>query len=194
MSAVNTKSGLSNGVASVTGDAVTMEELKAFAKLLRAYLSRDEEDREGIASMASIAIDPDATADEIEAALETLREGLYPTEPIDLEAGWELEPNEENVSKRMDLEEETFANSLDGHMNAKGISQVELAAAIGVGQPAISMMLSRDCRPQRRTVEKLARALGVPPNDLWPGFGSPENALAGGPAHRPSSQRYQADG
>src|SRR5208337_2493489 len=212
MSAVNTKSGLSNGVASVTGDAVTMEELKAFAKLLRAYLSRDEEDREGIASMASIAIDPDATADEIEAALETLREGLYPTETIDLEVGWELEPNvddvinvaghrlgtkeikeavknaieesigkiarpnhvylvpdipktrsgkimrrvlaalsnqsddvgdvttlmnqEENVSKRMDLEEETFANSLDGHMKARGISQVELAAAIGVGQPA----------------------------------------------------------
>ena len=306
MSAVNTKSGLSNGVTSVTGDAVTMEELKAFAKLLRAYLSRDEEDREGIASMASIAIDPDATADEIEAALETLREGLYPTEPIDLEVGWELEPNvddvinvaghrlgtkeiescclqvpevakaavvprkdemkgkvpdvyialspgfepseaikeavknaieesigkiarpnhvylvpdipktrsgkimrwvlsalsnqsddvgdvttlmnqEENVSKRMDLEEETFANSLDGHMKSKGISQVELAAAIGVGQPAISMMLSRDCRPQRRTVEKLARALGVPPNDLWPGFGSPDNALAGDPAHRPSS-------
>ncbi|MGA7500029.1 MAG: helix-turn-helix domain-containing protein, partial [Isosphaeraceae bacterium] len=261
---------------------------------------------EGIASMASIAIDPDATADEIEAALETLREGLYPTEPIDLEVGWELEPNvddvinvaghrlgtkeiescclqvpevaeaavvprkdemkgkvpdvyialspgfepseaieeavknaieesigkiarpnhvylvpdipktrsgkimrrvlsalsnqsddvgdvttlmnqEENVSKRMDLEEETFANSLVGHMKAKGISQVELAAAIGVGQPAISMMLSRDCRPQRRTVEKLARALGVPPNDLWPGFGSPDNALAGDPAHRPSS-------
>ena len=78
-------------------------------------------------------------------------------------------------------EKSEFANSLDGHMKAKGISQVELAAAIGVGQPAISMMLSRDCRPQRRTVEKLARALGVPPNDLWPGFGSPDNALAGGP-------------
>src|SRR5271157_6233857 len=99
MSAVNTKSGHANADASVTGDAATMEELKAFAKLLRAYLSRDEEDREGIASMASIAIDPDATADEIEAALETLREGLYPTVPIDLEVGWELEPNEENVSK-----------------------------------------------------------------------------------------------
>jgi transcriptional regulator with XRE-family HTH domain len=137
--------------------------------------------------MASVAIDPDATADEIEAALETLREGLYPTEPIDLEVGWGLEPNEENVSKQMDLEEETFANRLDYVMKAKGISQVEVAAAIGVGQPAISMMLSRDCRPQRRTVERLARALGVPPDDLWPGFGSLDNALSGGPAQRPAS-------
>jgi len=190
MSAVNTKSGLSKGVASVAGDHVTMEELKAFAKLLRPYLSRDEEDREGIASMASIAIDPDATDDEIEGALETLREGLYPTDPVDLEIGREPEPDEENISKLMDLEEETFANRLDHHMKAKGISQVELAAAIGVGQPAISMMLSRDCRPQRRTVEKLAMALGVPPNDLWPGFGAPDNPQTGGSTHRWSSDVF----
>jgi transcriptional regulator with XRE-family HTH domain len=117
-----------------------------------------------------------ALDDEIEAALETLREGLYPTEPVDLEIDREQEPNEEAASKQMDLEEETFANRLDHYMKTKRISQVELATAIGVGQPAISMMLSRNCRPQRRTVERLARALEVPPNDLWPGFGSPDDA------------------
>ncbi len=67
------------------------------------------------------------------------------------------------------------------------MSQVELAAAIGVGQPAISMMLSRNCRPQRRTVECIARALEVTPNDLWPGFRSAGNVQISASAHNLSS-------
>ena len=35
---------------------------------------------------------------------------------------------------------------------------------------AVSMLLSRQSRPQRRTVERFARARGVAPEDLWPGF------------------------
>jgi DNA-binding Xre family transcriptional regulator len=183
MSTVITKSGPTHGITSATSDPVTMEELKAFAKLLQAYLNCDEEDRQGITSMTSIATDPDATDDEIEAALETLREGLFPTEPVDLGIDRELEPDEESIWKQMDFEEETFASRLDRCMKTKRMSQVELAAAIGVGQPAISMMLSRNCRPQHRTVEKIARALDVPPNDLWPGFGSPDNAHAAASTH-----------
>ena len=47
---------------------------------------------------------------------------------------------------------------------------LRFAAAIGVGQPAISMVLTRNCRPQRRTVEKIAKALDVSAEEVWPGF------------------------
>ena len=53
-------------------------------------------------------------------------------------------------------------------MAATGMTQVELAEKVGIGQPAISMMLNRTCRPQKKTVQKLAAALGVAPVDLWP--------------------------
>src|SRR5436309_3368262 len=142
MSIVITNSGPSHAAESASSDAVTREELKAFAKLLPIYLSCDEEDRQGISSMALIAADPNATDDEIEAALETLREGLFPTEAVDLGIDRKPDPDEESVRNRMDLEEETFASRLDGCMKSKKMSQVEFAAAIGVGQPAISMMLS----------------------------------------------------
>jgi lambda repressor-like predicted transcriptional regulator len=176
-----TKADAGQGDGSAASDSVTMEELKAFAELLRVYLNCGEEDQRGIASMASIATDPNATEDEIEAALETLREGLFPTEALDLEI--DREPDEEGVRNQMDLEEQTFASRLDRCMKSKRMSQVELAAAIGVGQPAISMMLSRNCRPQRRTVEKIARALDVPPDELWPGFGASDNVRAAESTH-----------
>jgi len=46
----------------------------------------------------------------------------------------------------------------------RGLTQAALAERIGVGQPAISMMLSRKCRPQRHTIEKLAAALQMAPS------------------------------
>lgn len=69
---------------------------------------------------------------------------------------------------RMNLEEATFADRLQRLMHEKGITQERLAEQIGVGQPAISMMLQRQCRPQQRTVKRIADALGVSPGDLWP--------------------------
>jgi transcriptional regulator with XRE-family HTH domain len=48
------------------------------------------------------------------------------------------------------------------------MTQAQLADKLGLGQPAISMMLQRNCRPQKRTVVRLADALGVAPEELWP--------------------------
>jgi transcriptional regulator with XRE-family HTH domain len=56
-------------------------------------------------------------------------------------------------------------------MEERGVTQTELAERIGVGQPAISNMLCRQCRPQKRTVEKIAAALEVAPEELWPPSG-----------------------
>jgi lambda repressor-like predicted transcriptional regulator len=82
----------------------------------------------------------------------------------------DADPEAKGVLQRMDREEATFAERLRDAMRERGVTQAQLAEKIGVGQPAISMMLQRECRPQRRTVTRLAEALGVSPDDLWPGF------------------------
>jgi transcriptional regulator with XRE-family HTH domain len=74
--------------------------------------------------------------------------------------------------EEMDREEETFAARLRARMDERGFTQESLALKLGIGQPAISNMLNRQCRPQRRTVLRLAEALGVPAAELWPGFES----------------------
>ncbi len=77
-------------------------------------------------------------------------------------------PEAAPVLAEMDREEATFAARLQSLLTERGVTQAELAGKVGVGQPAISMMLNRDCRPQRKTVEKIAAALDVTPEDLWP--------------------------
>jgi len=79
-----------------------------------------------------------------------------------------VNPEANSVLERMDREEAVFAERLRALMEAKGVTQAELAARLGIGQPAISMMLNRECRPQRRTVCRFAEALGVSPEELWP--------------------------
>jgi lambda repressor-like predicted transcriptional regulator len=71
--------------------------------------------------------------------------------------------------QRMEEEERMFAANLVRLLEEKNISQAELARRVGVQPSAISMMLSRRCRPQRRTVEKMAQALAVDLRELWPG-------------------------
>ncbi len=82
----------------------------------------------------------------------------------------DISPEVRDVLARMDQEEATFAERLRSLIEKKGITQEELAQKMGIGQPAISMMLQRNCRPQKRTVVRLAEAFGVPPEELWPVF------------------------
>ena len=79
-----------------------------------------------------------------------------------------LDAGAKDVLARMDLEEAAFAMRLRELMDAKGLTQAQLAERVGIGQPAISMMLNRTCRPQRKTVLRFAQALGVAPEELWP--------------------------
>jgi transcriptional regulator with XRE-family HTH domain len=64
-------------------------------------------------------------------------------------------------------EEQTFAQRLSAFLTEKEMTQEQLASAIGVGQSAISNMLNRQCRPQRKTVARIAAALGIEPAELW---------------------------
>ncbi len=56
-------------------------------------------------------------------------------------------------------------------MEKRNLTQTALAGLVGLYQSAISVMLSRQCRPRRRTVAKLATALGVAPAGLCPAAG-----------------------
>jgi lambda repressor-like predicted transcriptional regulator len=84
------------------------------------------------------------------------------------ESAGAIDPEAQDVLAEMNQEEAIFADRLRDLMAKKGLTQAQLAAQLGVGQPAISMMLQRDCRPQKRTVLRLAEVLGVQAEELWP--------------------------
>ena len=54
---------------------------------------------------------------------------------------------------------------------AKGFSQVELAAHAGVGIATLNKLENWNFRPSPATAEKLAKALGCKPSDIFPTTG-----------------------
>lgn len=153
------------------------EAAKEFANVFaRAYLESSDEVRKVIDVMARICSDESVDPDTKDSALDTLTEALFPQMQdegmgVDLDAVKTLPmdgPDPNRVEEEMIRQEATFAMRLADVMQKKEINQVQLAEAVGVGQPAIANMLARQCRPQRRTIEKLAKALGITPAELWP--------------------------
>lgn len=173
-----------------TGEQDAVGRILESAKLLQAYIECSDELQAHAKVMIRALSDPELDEDERHLAATTLYEILLPfTDDADKLYGMDLEQAEQTVKNhplskdsrdgklcndaaavldRMDAEETTFADRLADLMKSVGISQTELASRAGVGQPAIAMMLKRECRPQKRTVRRLAEALGVPPDQLWP--------------------------
>jgi lambda repressor-like predicted transcriptional regulator len=145
-----------------------------------AYLECSDKIQAAVRDMMEIARDPESTEDEKEMAIATIADALFP-QPHEGILGMDLEESEKmggehsdemaRAINELDREEEIFAERLLAIMRQKEITQEDLARSVGVGQPAISMMLSRKCRPQRRTIIRLSQSLGVKPNELWPSFG-----------------------
>lgn len=149
-----------------------------FAKCLHAYLECSTEVQAVIRDMVNIVISPESDEDEREMALFTMASALFPeydggAAGVDAEEAERAydENGPEGLAARVELDEQetTFAARLRQIMDRKNLTQVQLAEKARVGQPAISMMLNRKCRPQQRTVHKLAESLGVHPEELWPG-------------------------
>ena len=68
----------------------------------------------------------------------------------------------------MDSQESSFADRLRNLLKRRNITQQELGERADCTQSAISKMLNRNCRPQKKTILKLAAALNVEPTELWP--------------------------
>ena len=150
-------------MATLTPDIERLTLLQA-AKFLRAYVECSDEIQAGIREMLEILNDPSTDEDDRDMTLATLADALFP-DPHERPLGVDLEEWEKHDTKsdearaalqELDREEETFAARLRDLMAGRRITQEELAAKIGVGQPAISNMLNRQCRPQRRTILRLA--------------------------------------
>ena len=156
-------------------DQTTYKQLAPiFAQWMHALMECSDVVQGVIRDMVEIMVDPDADDEDKEMAKATFLEALFPVSHngslgADLE---ELE-DEHRAGKvgqlldEMDIEESTFGDRVKDALINRGMTQQQLGEAIGVGQPAISMMLNRESRPQRRTVEKIAEALGVSYEDLW---------------------------
>lgn len=161
-----------------THHELTKSDLLAGTKFLHAYLECSDAVQAGIREMLAIVLDPDADPDDRDMAAFTLADALFPHRH-EGQLGLDLEQSEQMGSQHseetrgvladFDREEQVFAERLAAAMKDRGLTQSALAELAGVGQPAISNILKRQCRPQRRTVVRLATALGMPPEELWPG-------------------------
>ena len=153
---------------------------RMFAEVFQAYMECSDEVQEMIRDMAAIVNDPEATEDERSMACSTIAEALFAFRHaghlgIDLEEAERLDADrsKEFATTRdlMDEEEIFFADRVLAVMQERGMSQAALAEACMMGQPAISNLLARRNRPQQRTVDKIAAALKVSPDELWPPSG-----------------------
>lgn len=174
-------------------DARTVADLESVARLLEWTRGMPEPDRRRfwatlaecsddvqrlVVSMLGVLKSAESKPNERQRALMTLADALSLNPDEDGEYGLDLVASEAEAAARtpslargvekMDSQEATFALRLRELMDAKHISQTELAERIGCSQPAISQMLNRNCRPQKKTILKLAEALNVPAQDLWP--------------------------
>lgn len=140
------------------------------AHLLHAFVECDNDVQSMIHEMLKITYALDTTDQEKEAAELTIFEALFPKySEADGQLGFSLDDDVNDlINKQLDEQEKRFVERVQNLMTQKGISQTELSKATGVNQSAIAMMLKRNCRPQRRTVKKLAEALGVDARMLWP--------------------------
>jgi len=169
---------------------INPEALLFSAPLLRAFMECSDDLQVHAKNMVTAICDPELDDDDRMLAATTLFEILFPYHnETDGEYGMDLATAEQIVRKHpyqpgdprgqeceeaaavldaMNAEEETFAVRLQAAMDERGLTQTAFAEKVGVSQPAIAQMLKRECRPQKRTIKKIAKALGMKPGDLWP--------------------------
>jgi len=148
-------------------------------RFLGALIECSDDVQQVVVSLLDVVKDSRTTPAERKRALMTIADALFlnPCEEDGL-YGQDLAASEAYAAARnaplasevrkMNVQEETFAQRLRELMDVKQISQQELAERAGCSQPAVSQMLSRVCRPQKRTILRLAEALNVHPRELWP--------------------------
>lgn len=118
-----------------------------------------ESSQKVVVTLVGVVKDPATPAGERQQALTSIADTLFPN------AGQYpgLVPKHST-----ETHQGLFAIRLRELLDAKRVSQQELANRIGCSQPAISQLLNRNSRPQKQTIFKLAAALSVKPTDLWP--------------------------
>ncbi len=142
--------------------------------VLDMFLKLDRRTQEAVRAKVKVAVDPAASAEQRQQAEQAVVAALRLKEersprPRALSREDRLSSEQQSLREGLDRQEAEFAERLSRLMAERQMTQAELARRIGVGQSAVSMLLSRKCRPQPRTVGKIAEALGVAVEELWPG-------------------------
>jgi len=144
-----------------------------FAAMKSAYDGCSAEVQLIITEMIKIVSDPDVSSSDKIHATEVIVEAMLPsltTDVRELEQCHQMSEEGKKLEESLILEEVKFVERVQSLMDQKGLSQVELANRMGVTQPAVSNLLKRHGRPQRRTIARIAEALNVHPKELWPGL------------------------
>ena len=154
------------------GSDLLKHNIRMFIAMESAFEQCNDAVKQVMHDMIEIYRDDEASPTEKEMAISTIFEAMYPSQSVDALEVFDrlVKTDGDGRNAEMTLEEQLFAEKLQSLMTLKGMTQVQLAEATGVGQSAISNMVNRQCRPQRRTVGKIAAALGVDPSDLWTNF------------------------
>jgi len=143
------------------------------ARFIHAFVECNRQTQENVLEMAAIIRDPESTPEERTLAGDAIMECLCPMMAVDIQDEYPTRVKSEGAAKLIsDLhdEDKAFADKVRQYMAQNGVTQEMLAQKAGIGQPAVSNIINRRCRPQRKTVVKFAEALGVEPQELWPGF------------------------
>ena len=145
---------------------------------ISAVLECSEQLRLDAERLMAIVDDPNSLPGERGRAWNTLLDQFHLLPDDEGRYGMDLARSETGAAQRfpllasevekMDSQEALFADRLRQIMKDKNITQQQLAARIECSQPAISQMLNRKCRPQRKTLDKIASALSVDVLELWP--------------------------
>ena len=150
---------------------------RMFAQVFQAYVECTEEIQSLIRDMVEIVNDSSATEDEKLMACSTIAESLFPSRHhgqlgVDLEQAERLDAERSARDQRRSRFDGPPRRALRGSGPCADARARHDASPTGhaceIGQPAVSNLLSRRSRPQRRTVEKIARALGVATSEIWP--------------------------
>jgi DNA-binding XRE family transcriptional regulator len=145
------------------------------SEVLQAFFQLDARKQREIQEQLNRLMDPqtsEAERDRAEKALAAMLQAAGGQQQAGRVLGREerFGPAHHELRTQMEQAEAAFAGTLARLMAERQFTQAQLAERIGVGQSAISMLLKRRCRPQRRTLGKLAQALGVTVEELWPSF------------------------
>lgn len=137
----------------------------------RAMQECDPKIADIVSDMGEILLCDESTDDEKTMAVDTIEDAIFPCLSVDLREfldQFETSTAAEQIKKGLNEEEVHFSDKVRELMSEREISQQQLADAIGVTQPAVSLLLNRECRPQRRTVQRIAKALDVDVSEIWP--------------------------
>lgn len=148
--------------------------VRQFAEFQLAYRECSDTVRRIVDRLIAVVVNENLHKDERLRATMTIIDALFPGKMQDASEEFRnaFEVKSGKVHSHMRADSKLFASRLRECMDRTGVTQSELAKNAGIGQPAVSMMLNRKSRPQKRTIRKFAEALGVDASYLWPGLES----------------------